>query len=281
MRLPAPVASAIVLVMTDTTPALFDRLADRYDQVVPFFAEVAGQFLDVLDPDPGTRLLDIGCGRGAIAAAAAARGCAVTAVDAAPRMVSLLAEAQPGIDVRLMDAHRLDLPDGSFDLVTGGFVIHLVAEPPRVLTGLRRVLRPGGSVALTTPGPCADDGRWDGWNALVERFSARATGAPPQRDYRVAAHLRAAGFTDIRTVDLAVHLPVASPRTCWDFHMSHGFTAIVEALDPADVPEFRRQAMAELTRMHESGGIVLDRGAVLYLATAPAQERSPDGDTRP
>jgi 2-polyprenyl-3-methyl-5-hydroxy-6-metoxy-1,4-benzoquinol methylase len=90
--------------MTDTAPALFDRLADRYDQVIPFFAEFAGQLLDVLDPDPGTRLLDIGSGRGAIAAAAAARGCAVTAVDAAPRMVSLLAAAHPEIDVRLMDA---------------------------------------------------------------------------------------------------------------------------------------------------------------------------------
>jgi hypothetical protein len=42
--------------MTDTAPALFDRLADRYDQVIPFFAEFAGQLLDVLDPNPGTRL---------------------------------------------------------------------------------------------------------------------------------------------------------------------------------------------------------------------------------
>ncbi len=67
--------------MTDTAPALFDRLADRYDQVIPFFAEFAGQLLEVLDPDPGTRLLDIGSGRGAIAVAAAARGCAVTAPD--------------------------------------------------------------------------------------------------------------------------------------------------------------------------------------------------------
>jgi 2-polyprenyl-3-methyl-5-hydroxy-6-metoxy-1,4-benzoquinol methylase len=91
---------SIVVVMTDTVPALFDRLADRYDQIISFFAEFAGQLLDVLDPNPGTRLLDIGSGRGAIAAAAAARGCAVTAVDAAPRMVSLLAAAHPEIDVR-------------------------------------------------------------------------------------------------------------------------------------------------------------------------------------
>ena len=54
--MPAHAARAIVVVMTDTAPELFDRLADRYNQVIPFFAEFAGQLLDVLGPDPGTRL---------------------------------------------------------------------------------------------------------------------------------------------------------------------------------------------------------------------------------
>jgi len=263
--------------MTGTWPELFDRLADRYDQVIPFFAELAGQLLDVLDPDPGTRLLDIGSGRGAIAAAAAARGCAVTAVNAAPRMVSLLAAAHPAIDVRVMDIHRLDLPGASHDLVTGGFVIHLVTEPRRVLGELRRVLRPGASIALTVPGPCEDHGRWNAWNSLCAEFASRAPERLPRRDLEVAAELRAAGFEDIRTVSLAVHLPVADPRTCWDFHMSHGFARAVEALDPADAAELRQRALAELTRMHASGGIMLDRGAVAYLATVPASESPEPG----
>jgi ubiquinone/menaquinone biosynthesis C-methylase UbiE len=54
--------------------------------------------------------------------------------------VSHLAAAHPEIDVRLMDIHRLDLPDNSYDLATGGFVIHLVTNPVQVLTELRRVL---------------------------------------------------------------------------------------------------------------------------------------------
>jgi hypothetical protein len=48
--------------------------------------------------------------------------------------------------------------------------------------------------------------------------------------------------------------------------MSHGFAARVEALGPADATEFRRRALAELTRMHRSGGITLDRGATIHLA---------------
>jgi SAM-dependent methyltransferase len=226
----------------------------------------------VVDPAPGTRVLDIGSGRGAIAAAAAARGCAVTAVDAAPRMVSLIAATHPGLDARQMDVHHLDLPDDSFDLVTGGFVIHLVTDPARVLTELRRVLRPGGTVALTTPGPGRDRARWAAFHQITGVFTRRAgAGTGPRPNFvDVAAALTAAGFADVRTAAAAVQIPVADPRTAWDFHMSHGFAARVGALSPADAAEFRRRALAELTRMHESGGIVVDSGAAIHLATAPA-----------
>jgi len=255
--------------VTDTVPALFDRLADRYDQVVPFFAEFARLTLDLLDPPAGTRLLDVGTGRGAIASAAWARGCLVTAVDAAPRMVQLLEAEYPPIDARVMDVQRLDLPAHGYDLVTGGFVIHLVADRARALAELRRVLRPGGRLALTTPGPCADEGRWDAWHRLVGEFATRATRPLLGHDLDVASQLRAAGFAAVRSVPLEVHLPLATPEDCWDFHMSHGFAGVVEALDPPDAAEFRRRALAELNRMRETGGILLDRGAVLHLATAP------------
>lgn len=257
--------------VTDTVPELFDRLADRYDQVVPFFAEFARQTMDLLDPPGGTRLLDVGSGRGAIAAQGWSRGCLVTAVDAAPRMVQLLGAEYPRIDARVMDVHRLDLPAGGYDLVTGGFLIHLVADRAVVLAELRRVLRPGGRVALTTPGPCADEGRWDGWNKLVGEYARRAVRPLPLRDPDVAAHLREAGFVDVRSLALEVHLPIATPEAAWEFHMSHGFAGIVEAFDPGDTAEFQARALAELVRMHETGGIVLDRGARLHLATVPVR----------
>jgi SAM-dependent methyltransferase len=255
--------------MTDTW-TLFDRLADSYDQVVPFFSEFAARLLDLVSPSRGTRLLDVGSGRGAIAAAAAARGCAVTAVDAAPRMVSHLAAAHPEIDVRRMDIHHLGLPDDSYDLATGGFVLHLVTSPARVLAELRRVLRPAATIALTTPGPCEDHGRWKAFDEIWNDFAPRATARPRPGHLDVPAALHEAGVADVRTAGIAVHLPVPDPQTCWAFHMSHGFAARVEALGPADAAEFRRRALAELTRMHRSGGIVLDRGATIHLATNPA-----------
>ena len=254
--------------MTDAW-MLFDRLAADYDQVVPFFAEFGHRLVDVLDPAPGAAWLDVGSGRGAIAVAAAGRGCAVTAVDAAPRMVALLRAARPDIDARVMDIHRLDLPDNSYDLATGGFVVHLVADPLQALTELRRVLRPGATLALTTPGPCEDHGRWDAFNAVWADFAARTAARARPTPVDVEATLHTAGFRNVRTTALEVHLPVADPQACWNFHMSHGFAARVEALSPADAAEFERRAMAELHRMHERGGIVVDRGATVHLATAP------------
>ena len=252
------------------TWSLFDRLADRYDRVVPFFADFARQLVDILDSAPGTRLVDIGTGRGAVATVAAARGCVVTAIDAAPRMVALLTAEHPEIDARVMDAQDLDLPEGSFDIAAGAFVIHLVDDPARVLAELRRVVRPGGTIALTTPGPCDDGGRWDAFHALVGTFEPRTIG-PDRPGHRVDVLelLTAAGFVQIHTTTIETHLPVADPDTAWRFHMSHGFAGFVEALTPADAGELRERAMMELSRMHTTGGITLDRGAMVYLATDP------------
>jgi len=256
--------------VTDTW-TLFDRLARDYDEVVPFFSAFAAQLVELLDLGPGARLLDVGSGRGAVAAAAVARGCAVTAVDAAPRMVELLAAAYPRVDARVMDIHTLDLPDDAYDVATGGLVIHLVTEPARVLTELRRVLRPGGTVVLTVPGPGEDGGRWDIFHAIVREYEPRAT-RPGRPGYLVdvSALLREAGFTDVHTAGIRVHLPVADPQTCWRFHMSHGFAGFVEALHPADAAQLQRRALSELGRLHTTGGIVLDSGAVVHLATTPA-----------
>ena len=241
----------MMLAVTSPVSALFDRLADRYDQVVPFFAEFAARLLDVVAPVPGTRLLDVGSGWGAIASAAAARGCVVTAVDAAPRMVSLLRDAHPEMDVRLMDAHRLDLPGSSYDLATGGFVIHLVDDRARVLGELRRVLRPGASVALTTPGPCEDRGRWDAWDALCTEFA----GAPeqgPGSDREVAPYLRAAGFADVmcdpimNPWDIAALVPVlrGAGGVITDWRGASPYPA--ESTVAAATPELHAQVIASL-----------------------------------
>ncbi len=256
--------------MVTDTWTLFDRLAPAYDEVIPFFRGFADQLIGFLDPSPGTRLLDIGCGRGAIAVPAAARGCVVTAVDAAPTMIELLAAAHPEIDARVMDAHHLDLPDDAYDIATGGFMIHLVSDPAQVIAELRRVLRPGGTVALSMPGGCEDDGRWDAFNDLAKEFRGREI-RPGRlgRDIDPDELLEEAGFTNVQELEHEVHIPVADPETCWRFQMSHGFAAGVAALSPADAAEFEQRALAEFAAMRDAGGIIMDRGSWIVTATAP------------
>jgi len=265
-----PERDRATLTRVTTSWDLFDRLADRYDEVVPFFAGFAEELVRLLAVRPGIAILDVGTGRGAIAGAALQAGCRVVAVDPAARMIELVAARYPGVGAQMMNGQDLDFADSTFDLAIAGFVLHLVDDPDLLLAEMRRVVRPGGQVALTVPGRCAeDDGRWADYNALVAEFQLLAADTQLGRPVEVAQALHSAGFTHIKQASIEVHLPVLSPQVYWDFAMSHGFAGLVEALAPADAAELQRRAFAELTRMHDRGGIVIDRGANVHLARVP------------
>lgn len=108
------------------------------------------QLLDATVVGPGTRLLDVGTGPGTVAAAACARGATVTAVDAEPTMVELAVQAAPAADVRVAALPELPFADGEFDAVVANLLLNHVGRPGVALAELRRVVRPGGWVALTT-----------------------------------------------------------------------------------------------------------------------------------
>ncbi|MFJ8040329.1 class I SAM-dependent methyltransferase [Kitasatospora sp. NPDC096147] len=109
---------------------------------VPALLEAAGA-------GPGVRLLDVGTGTGNVAAAALALGARVTAVDAEPQMVKTAAERLPGVPVSLARLPELPFGEGEFDAVVANFVVNHVADPVAALAELRRVVRPGGRVAVT------------------------------------------------------------------------------------------------------------------------------------
>ena len=168
--------------MTDTAAVLrlFDELAGEYDQHIPFFAPFGRDLVAWCDLRPGQRVLDIAAGRGAVAGPAAQavgpRG-AVLAIDGSPNMLRALARDfgdVPQIETREMDAHHLAFPDASFAAVTCGFTFHIVNDPQQVIAEVHRVLRPGGLLAFSTPGPGKPDSRWD-FDELVRDFGERAS----------------------------------------------------------------------------------------------------------
>ncbi|MEV0458173.1 class I SAM-dependent methyltransferase [Catellatospora methionotrophica] len=235
---------------------LFDRVAADYDQVAPFFADFGRAIVEVLDPPAGCRLLDLGCGRGALTGPALARGCAVTAVDAAPAMIERLTADFPAADARVMDAQALQLPADSFDLVVSSFAVHVLDDPAAGVAEAYRVLAPGGRFAFTGGSARAADfdrGVWPGpvtfplAGRLDGLFQEFAVHLPPNGSMGTpvdaADLLEAAGFTELREDYAEVRIVFEDHATLWRWAMSHGYRAFIEDLPEQHRREFQRRVL--------------------------------------
>jgi SAM-dependent methyltransferase len=99
-----------------------------------------------------SRVLDVGCGAGRFCRIAADRGARVSGLDATPALVEIARERVPDGDFRIGDMEELPWADESFDLVTGFNSFFIAASMVNALTEARRVVRPGGLVAMTVFG---------------------------------------------------------------------------------------------------------------------------------
>ena len=101
---------------------------------------------------PGDSVLDLGCGAGEFSAELLGAGAAPIAVDVAGEALRRAREGVPGLDARLWrSGEPLPVEDAGADAVWAGEVIEHVADVAPWLSEARRVLRPGGTLLLTTP----------------------------------------------------------------------------------------------------------------------------------
>jgi ubiquinone/menaquinone biosynthesis C-methylase UbiE len=171
----------------------------------------------ILEPRPGMKILDAGCGRGETALALAREGAEVAGLDYSAAAVELtkemLAELQPDADIRVGSVTDLPWPDNTFDRIQFSDVIeHL--DPPQTVPALaefHRVLKPGGFLLVHTApnllfmrygwpgarpfvrlaghGEIAD--KVDGWFKIAEEYHVNE-----QSVFTMRGNLRAAGFSD-------------------------------------------------------------------------------------
>jgi ubiquinone/menaquinone biosynthesis C-methylase UbiE len=206
--------------------------AARYDKLSSaLFGPASEAFVEFAGVRRGWRVLDVACGPGLAARAAARRAGEdgrVLAVDLAPGMIELAA-ARPAerraapIEWRAMDAVRLDVPDAAFDAVTCQLGLMLFAEPDRALAEMRRAAAPGAPVA------CLVQGRRHAMQFTSLVFDAIVARAPELRAAKGAPTLFSfgpdgvletafmrAGLTEIVTRRLAGTFRFPSAEAYWE-----------------------------------------------------------------
>jgi trans-aconitate methyltransferase len=115
---------------------------ESYGRDGAFVRELAAGVVEWLAPQPGERILDLGCGDGQLTQRVAASGASVVGIDSSPAMVS--AARARGIKADHGSAEKLPYPDRTFEAVFSNAVLHWVRGQDEMLSEVHRVLRPGG-----------------------------------------------------------------------------------------------------------------------------------------
>lgn len=203
--------------------ALFTTIADRYDVITAVLsygqdARWKRTLIALAQVQPGERALDLACGTGDIAFAAAAKGARVVGLDLTHRMLQLAAQKSRAAEFVTGDMTSLPFPSQAFDLVTTGYGLRNVPDLNLAIDEIARVLRPGGrllSLDFNRPQPALIRavylsyltvvGATLGWILHRDPDTYRYIPASIRRypgAAGVAALLAARGFTNVRVVPL-------------------------------------------------------------------------------
>lgn len=239
------------------TSRFVSRGADKYDAYMGRWSRrLAPLFLDFAGLAAGERVIEIGCGTGALTFAIPTRAdiARVEAIDYEPQFVEAARERNrdPRINFQRGDAHQLQFKDAEFDRALSMLVLHFVSDPERAVSEMRRVVRPGGAAAATV---------WDNfggqpsirlfWDtvAAIEPSAVERRSAALIRPMTQAGELRSAftkaGFAEVAEATLIVRMDFANFEDYWNPMMT-GQGSHAEFL--ANLPEVTRQRVESSLR---------------------------------
>jgi ubiquinone/menaquinone biosynthesis C-methylase UbiE len=266
--------------------AAFDQVAACYDtHGTQFAAPVAERLVALAGLAPGWRVLDAGCGAGAVSIAAAravAPGGQIVGIDLSRGMLERAATEvsrhhQGPARITLRQADAADPPFGraTFDAVLASLVLYLLPYPGAALVRWRDLLAPGGVLAFSWgPGPA--DPRW------VPVFGAVDAHAPTQTGFfswlrrlpeppAMHAALKSYGFTDVTTTAEVIGVRYASPQQWWLASVSEGPWVTWQHIPRSRLPAARADALRLLEPMREADGSLIRHVPMAFAAArAPA-----------
>lgn len=208
------------------------------------------------------RVLDVGCGTGAVARAAASRGARVTGVDISPTLLDQAAveagSCTPAITWEVADMHSLPADDASFDVVLSSLAVIFAHDPSAAVAEIGRVLRPGGVLALSTWAAMPEDPLS---YPLAEAVSPRASaddawGGPDS----VEATLRPIAAVTVTACPLRIWFAHLDDAMAFVFRDSPAHLAALGTLTTDDYLRVQRrfeQALVE--HQQDDGSVAYDR----------------------
>ncbi|HUR74222.1 MAG TPA: methyltransferase domain-containing protein [Sporichthya sp.] len=256
--------------------AAFDNSADSYEQLgVEFFAPLGAELVRRVAPQPGERVLDLGCGRGHClfpAAEAVGETGSVVGTDLSTRMVELCGAevARRGLTqvrVELGDASAPDFAAGSFDVVTAGMVMFFVPEPRKTLPRVAALLRPGGRYAMSSFGP--SDPKFDETMGILYKHRIGPPWEPnPDKPFdtheTMTGMLTDAGFVDVAITELQHDIVFADPDGYWAWVGSHGGRIMIDQVLPEHLPAAQADVYAMWEPHREADGSLIHRSRARF-----------------
>ncbi len=268
----------------DLEAAVWGRAAGTYSRVGPPFFQYFGKELVRRAPiEPGDKILDVAAGRGAVLFPAAEKVGAsglVMGTDFSEGMVQetgkeIAASGVTNAQIRRMDAERLAFADASFDCVLCGFAIFFFPHLDRALAELRRVLKPGGALAVTTWGK--GDERWAWLDEM--RKGPMAVSAQESQTHQAGPHfetpegmkeiLARAGFVNVEVVESEMEFLFADEDAWWATLWSHGARLALENLPPQALERAKAFAYSKMRHIKQPNGIPTIHRALITVATKP------------
>jgi O-methyltransferase/aklanonic acid methyltransferase len=262
----------------------FDRASTAYAQIGPLFFDVLGQRLvDRAALAPGAHVLDVATGTGAVLAPAARqvgpRG-SVTGVDFSAGMLAEAARRVQQLSLtntalRQMDAEQLDLPDAQFDHVLCGASLFMMPRPARALAEFRRVLKPGGRVALSTFGRRFEQACLWVWEYILKYWPAQLPRVEQPRlpfttAADLAAALTAAGFAEVEVVEETFDFVFPTPELWWTWLSSISVRLALDAIaglaGPTALAALKAEVLDHLQDRMTPEGVHLPTDLLIALA---------------